>query len=749
MPISTGTFSVGTNYRLELSANIVGSDASGFSIQYELGLRLLSGSGGTGSLNLEQGTSWVTSGSGAGGTLTAGYTVSPSAPYAVLWSRIVTARESDMATNGRSLQFSAQSTVGNANALGTTTQLTVVVTMPAASLATWPSFTPMTFNAGSAITVSLPRQVGTYTHDLLYSFGAITDSLLATGIGTTYSYTPPLSLLSQIPAASEGAYTITAITRTATGTEVGRRSFTGTLRAPTSAGPTVSAYAVSDTNASVASLVGAFVEDLSVLRLDSITATATNGATIDDRRLEIEGASLRVADTRALLNPGTIPVTAAAWDSRGLRGTLAGTVPVLAYTGPQNFSRVFRSTAAGVAAEQGAYLSVALPGTVVKSLINGTERNQMTIRISTRPFAGGAWTVRNTVNPSTTTAAGYLSYGGTIVVGGGAIYAPGDSFAVRVEVMDRFNTATVEHTAPTAFVTVDMNGSSVGIGKMHERGTLDVGGAGHFRGLYSVQESITNANLAIYGGTWDMDSLTATNVPVGLSGRLSLDVKRFYLNASTDFLAQTVKTVSGSVVWTRAGNVNTSTSLATFTSWTVDTSSGYVSGSSSERAALPASALFDGLKFQELDTGIEYIRRSGTWAVNYRPMGAYTTTVVGIPSAMVTAEYEQRGNMIHVEIEYIRTGTAGAPTATVSFTLPFTPASSLTRQPGTGLFRLQGGAEYVVQPRYTGGSTINVNFITASGSAMAAGTNLNATYPTASAHGIGTTLHLSMDYKIA
>lgn len=617
MPISTGTFSVASNYRLELSLNIVGQSATGFSLQYELGLRLLSGAGGSGVLNLDVGSQWVVSGTGSGATTTFPYSVSPSAPYAVLDSRIINASEVAMATNGRTLRATGQSTVANANALGTTVQLSAQVTMPAASQATWPSFTPSTFDAGTAITISLPRQVGTYTHDLLYTFGSIVDSSIATGVGITYSYTPPLSLISEIPTASEGPYTITAITRTSAGAEVGRRSYTGTLRVPAASAPTVTAYSATDTNTSVATLVGAYVEDLSVIQLASVTATASGGATIDDRRLEIEGASLRVGDSRALLNSGTIPVTAAAWDSRGARGSLSSSINVLAYTGPQNFSRVFRSTAGGVADDQGASLSVALPGTAIKSLVNGTERNQMTIRISTRPFAGGTWTVRNSVTPTTSLVAGYLTYNGTIVVGGGAIYAPANSYSVRVEVLDRFNVATVEHTASTAYVTVDMNGSAVGIGKMHERGMLDVAGPGHFRGLYTTLETIADANLAAYGGSWDVTSSTTTNLPSGLSGQGTLTVRRSAVVPGLDLLAQSVQDLAGRRSWRRNGGFDTGTgTILPFDAWVLDTAEGYIVGTSTERGAIPSGSLYPGLKFYETDTSIEWIRRGSAWFIS-------------------------------------------------------------------------------------------------------------------------------------
>ena len=422
MPVGSSTFSVATQYQLEVATNIIGWDGVTLTTRTTIGIRRMSGSGGglAGSIPVNIGSQTASGGVGDVTTFTVDF---GSTNYVELTSYTVSQGTPGVPWPATDTWIDIKAWVdavdapawGNAN-------VTVRLDIPPAAPVTWPSFSPSTFAAGTPITISLPRVNSTYTHDVYYTFGGYVDDLIATGVGTSISTTPPTTLLSQIPNSNSGVYTVTAVTRTASGSEVGRRSFSGTMTVPSSSVPTVSGYSVSDTNTTVATEVGTFVQGLSTLKLNSITATASMGATIEQRRLGIEGAQLQINDTRTLLNPGTIPVLAQAWDSRGLLGTLSGGVNVLAYTSPGSDTRVIRSNASGVAQDDGAYLTI-VGTSFIKSLINTTERNAMTLKVFTKPFADTTWTARNVLTPTTITSAGKLLYNTNIVVSGGAIYS--------------------------------------------------------------------------------------------------------------------------------------------------------------------------------------------------------------------------------------------------------------------------------------------------------------------------------------
>lgn len=65
------------------------------------------------------------------------------------------------------------------------------------------SVSDMTGTLGSAMTININRKVSSFTHTVKYYFGNLSGTI-ATGVGTSVSWTPPLDLATQIPSASSG-----------------------------------------------------------------------------------------------------------------------------------------------------------------------------------------------------------------------------------------------------------------------------------------------------------------------------------------------------------------------------------------------------------------------------------------------------------------------------------------------------------------------------------------------------------------
>lgn len=158
----------------------------------------------------------------------------------------------------------------------------------------------------------------------------------------------------------------------------------------------------------------------------------------------------------------------------------------------------------------------------------------------------------------------------------------------------------------------------------------------------------------------------------------------------------------------------------------------------------------EGLRGYALDSDIEYLCTGSGWSILLRPFSTYTTTVTGLTLGQVTvsAKYEQRGKLIKGEV-FVTRDTAGSPTGSVTFTLPTTPANtSASRNIGAGSLYLQNNATvYTAHARYTGSNVITVNLPGITGSALAQGTNINATFPTSSPHGVGTVIYVPFEYE--
>lgn len=328
-----------------------------------------------------------------------------------------------------------------------------------------------TFDAGSPVSISISRASSDFTHDLSYWFGDLGPVSIIKGVATSTSWTPPLSLLQQIPDAVSGAGFVRVYTNDGS-TFIGYKDMPFTLRAPASAVPTVTALTAADQNPDVVSIVGKYVQGLSRAKL-TVTGQGYQGSTITAASATLLGSTVASGGTIAVTGSGALPVTGKVTDSRGRTGSTSGTLDVLPYSPPKATAyQARRCTFAGVVDDEGEYLRVDLTA-AISSLINSTERNELTIRAFTRPHttAGtGAWTARNVLTPGGTT------YDASFVVSGGGIYDTTGSWDVRVQVHDRFGVYVADTTVSTITVTMDMNGANVGIGKIWEQGALDVGG---------------------------------------------------------------------------------------------------------------------------------------------------------------------------------------------------------------------------------------------------------------------------------
>lgn len=397
-----------------------------------------------------------------------------------------------------------------------------VKTIPRASTATFTGGSALT--AGTAVTINTNRANSAFTHKVEYRFGDLTGTI-SSSAGASVSWTPPLSLLAEIPTALSGTGSIYVTTYQGS-TQIGSRTTTGfTLNVPASVVPTIDPLTGTDTNPTVASVVGAYVQNLSRLKV-GVTAAGAYGSTITATEVTVDGVKGSPSSSYALPTAGTRTISAKVTDSRGRTATRSATVPVLAYTPPSvSSANVRRATSAGVVNENQSYLRVDLNATV-KSLVNSTERNGMTIKIRTRP-TNGAWTNRNTIT-------GALTYNNNFVVSGGAVFPPTSSFDVEISVTDKVGQSWTRVIAlATSAATLDMVGTSVGIGKLWERGALDVGGDTYIAGNLDITGtmragSVPNARLTELSA-----GLTISTSPPVVADADLADTPGFYILSSS------------------------------------------------------------------------------------------------------------------------------------------------------------------------------------------------------------------------
>ena len=164
----------------------------------------------------------------------------------------------------------------------------VTITITYEEAVSQPSVSSSSVNLGSAVTIYTNRVSTSTTHTLLYTFGN-TSGTIATSVGASVSWTPPLTLAAQIPSATSGVCTITCQSYNG-GTLTGTRTCTLTLNVPATVVPTISSVSVTDNNSTVASLIAAYVRMLSRLSVE-ITAAGAYGSTVTSYRTSLDGVN--------------------------------------------------------------------------------------------------------------------------------------------------------------------------------------------------------------------------------------------------------------------------------------------------------------------------------------------------------------------------------------------------------------------------------------------------------------------------
>ena len=345
----------------------------------------------------------------------------------------------------------------------------VVITITFEDVISLPTVSSSSASLGSALTIFTNRSNNAATHTLSYRFGNAS-GLIDSDVGDAVSWTPPLSLASEIPSATSGVCTITC-NSFVNGKMTGSRTCTVKLTVPSTVVPSISSVTLQDTNETVAAQIGAFVKSLSTLSV-AITAEGIYGSSISSYRTTLDGATYTAASFTAgkkLSAAGDMTLTVSVTDSRGRTATYTSTVQVLDYAIPsiRRFS-VERCNADGSSAQvDGTKARFSFQGSV--SPLN--NKNSFSCVVYYKLKNAEAWTQAYAVN-----AASY-----TLAVSNQLLsqtYDALSSYDVKIRLADHFQEAEQAVSIGTKGVILDFlaDGTGIGIGKVAETpGAIECG----------------------------------------------------------------------------------------------------------------------------------------------------------------------------------------------------------------------------------------------------------------------------------
>lgn len=366
-----------------------------------------------------------------------------------------------------------------------------LTTIPRASSMTW---TPaMVTGAGTTFTIT--RASDSFTHTISIAFQGQTVTI-GTGITTSQAWTVPTSWVSLMPNTASANATLTLTTYNGT-TQIGVKTYTGSVTVASTVIPTISSVAVTpyNTNTWINSklyYVGGYTQANVVT-----TATAGEGATISSivatGGITGTGASFR----SAVLTAGTKNMTVTVTDSRGRTATSTTSVTVQSYSVPTITSataeRGTYESSTWTADDNGNHIKIVVTG---KSTLSGNKCN-LYLNIN-----GNTYTQAGSTSSNTTTKTWYITDTNNETVYEAEIYATDDVGNTG---------ATTVVTVSTSDVSLSWQYDRIGIGKVAQNAKhLEVAYALDLGNINDVEKYL--ATHTILQGTCDSDGSATAKV---------------------------------------------------------------------------------------------------------------------------------------------------------------------------------------------------------------------------------------------
>lgn len=334
-------------------------------------------------------------------------------------------------------------------------------------LATIPRASPIRASAGtlgSAMNLTIDRKSSGFTHTVRYNWQGTTGTV-GTGIGTSTSYTPPLSFANNIPNSTSGAITFYCDTYNGS-TLVGTSQTTATLTVPGSVVPTTGGLTLEETAAAMKGISTSteFAQILSRVKATVTGASGAYGSTIKSYSITVVDQNLTVNTNGGVFdyfkNNGTFTVRATVTDSRGRTSANRDvTINVREYFSPVGWFSVARS---GTSRDK---LTVTRNAKVAPLNIGGANRNTLSIQFKYALRGSSNWTnSTGNANENLTSTFELVNSQASLV----ETFSTTSSYDLLMVVSDKFLSSEVKVSVGTVTIPYSVTKNAFGIGKTPE-----------------------------------------------------------------------------------------------------------------------------------------------------------------------------------------------------------------------------------------------------------------------------------------
>ena len=364
---------------------------------------------------------------------------------------------------------------------------------------------------GQPATININRKHERFTHSIWVKCGSYDKKIAGDDVTTSYVWTPEMGLCEQFPNTFSGSGQVTIITYDGN-REIGRDVKRLNLSIPDSVKPTLTGFTLTDGNAIAANIISGgehFIKILSDIRVNFGAASGAYGSTITGYYAEIVGKNQSTTTNGGglgLMNyDGQVVIRARVTDSRGrTSNAIERTVTILDYFPPILKFDVART---GL---NGGTLTITRTAKVAPLIVNGSQKNKMTLTFKVKPLADKSYTSDTGPAAGSWTSISELVNSPANLSGQ---YPADKTWEVVGKLEDRYTSTEFAAIVTTEGVVISYSQFGVGINKIWERGALDVKGEIYANDKLIQMHQLTQKNgTAIYAYGKDFDQERTTGV---------------------------------------------------------------------------------------------------------------------------------------------------------------------------------------------------------------------------------------------
>lgn len=341
------------------------------------------------------------------------------------------------------------------------------------------SFDGSSVNYGDRLKFTINASDSGFRHIVKLNVAGFNGTILSNQTAGYKTYETSRSWMSSLSSSTTTTATVTLDTYSGN-SRIDSKNYNIEFRIPNDVSPTFSNLGHSEYNSKVSNVLGSssgkYVQGLSRIKFN-VSAEGGYNSSIRSTSIHIQGQSINgdILDLSSYKTfVGSISYEVKAIDSRSREISSRGTLEIMAYYPPRISSfQAYRNGSGGI--------DISRSGSISELNVGGYNRNSMTSRLYLKEFTGSYWDQQGSSSSS---------FSSTSI----SNVQKGKSYQVKTTIEDKFMEIESIVTVSTERALLNLHKEKgIGIGKMHEKGILDVDGDIYLNGqVYGRRAYFTN-----------------------------------------------------------------------------------------------------------------------------------------------------------------------------------------------------------------------------------------------------------------